>query len=273
MTPKPQSKGTITQSQKKTKKTMDQFVVSYLYAVVISVEIRLLLATGPDGEEEGEETVHCVDWLQICRINGVTSEPTGQGAEQMIWERSITPKGQNIKEIHSREGRGGAGMVAPCRGCRERGTRNRGPRWCGPPFVVWVEDGDRGVGLARWFGVGEGLGVMRRRQGKARRRLATGALPLVACCDCPGSGRSPTPRRWGGMRSSTINFVGGRVQSVHLHRPLRIQRQQFHRAPILQATPQQVKRPISAQGTARVKSPPLHLLPRALQPKPEVAAS
>jgi hypothetical protein len=53
-----------------------------------------------------------------------------------------------------------------------------------------------------------------------------------------------------GMRSSTINFVGGRVQSVHLHRPLRIQRQQFHRAPILQATPQQVKSP-SASSSSR----------------------
>ena len=49
-------------------------VASYLYAVVIRVENRLL-ATGLDCVEE---TVQCADRLQICRINVVASEPAGR---------------------------------------------------------------------------------------------------------------------------------------------------------------------------------------------------
>lgn len=55
---------------------MDQVVAPYLCAVVISAENRFLLATEPGGEED-EETVHCVDRLQICSVNGVTSERAG----------------------------------------------------------------------------------------------------------------------------------------------------------------------------------------------------
>ena len=66
----PKEKGTQAQN-KKTKDIKTEVVASYLYAVIIRVENRLLLlATGPPREE----AVHCVNRLQTCRSNSVASD-------------------------------------------------------------------------------------------------------------------------------------------------------------------------------------------------------
>lgn len=104
-------------SQSKTEGQLYRLVASYLCAVVIRVENRLL-ATGLDGVKQ---TVQYPDRLQICRINVVASEPAGRADDieaaayhqnRMILSKVTHAMGENSREWHRAAARRGGRRTA-----------------------------------------------------------------------------------------------------------------------------------------------------------------